>query len=90
MIPKPYQEKIEEGRHIRRFYADTPTDELLWHFDSEDRLVKIIEAGGWYFQRDGELPQYLENGQEILIKKGEWHRILGGVDDLVVEINMLR
>lgn len=90
MIPKPYNEKVEDGKRIRRFYADTPTDELLWHFDLEDRLVKIIEAGGWYFQRDGELPQYLEDGDQIIIKKGEWHRILVGVDDLLVEINSSR
>lgn len=90
MIPKPYIETTEDNKIVRCFYADTPADELLWHFDLQDRLITVIESGGWYFQRDNELPKYLNDGDKIFIKCGEWHRILGGTDNLVVEILFLK
>lgn len=87
MIIRPYIETLADGRVIRCFYADTSADELLWHYDLEDRLIRVIESGGWYFQMDDDLPQYLNNNDEIFIKKGEWHRVLGGMGNLVVEIS---
>lgn len=89
MIPKPYQEVTTEGRRIRRFLADTQDNELIWHFDEDDRKIKILQAGNWLFQRDNELPILLENNMELFIKKMEWHRILAGDQELIIEIETL-
>lgn len=83
----PFQESHKSGKRIRTFSSETHPEELVWHRDDEDRLVRILESDGWYFQRDGELPQKLNVGDELLIKKHEWHRvIMKKQSKLVVEI----
>jgi quercetin dioxygenase-like cupin family protein len=82
----PYQE-IQQGEiTVRTFKKDVQDDELVWHRDKEDRIVRVIKGSGWQFQRDNHLPVLLKEGDTIKIKKEEWHRILKGKTDLVVEI----
>ena len=82
----PYQE-IQQGEFtIRTFKKDVQDNELVWHRDIEDREVRVIKGDGWQFQRDNHLPVLLKEGDIIKIKKEEWHRILKGKTDLIVEI----
>ena len=82
----PYQE-IQQGEFtIRTFKKDVQDDELVWHRDREDREVRVIKGDGWQFQREDCLPVLLNVGDVIQIKKEEWHRIIKGRTDLIVEI----
>ena len=82
----PYEE-IQQGEFtIRTFKKDVQDDELVWHRDKEDRIVRVIKGSGWQFQRDNHLPVLLKEGDTIKIKKEEWHRIIKGKTDLIVEI----
>ena len=82
----PYQE-IQQGEiTIRMFNKDVQDNELVWHRDKEDREVRVIKGSGWQFQREDHLPILLRIGDVIQIKKEEWHRIIKGRTDLIVEI----
>lgn len=82
----PYQE-IQQGQFIiRTFKKDVKEDELVWHRDKEDREVRVIKGDDWKFQREDCLPILLREGDVIQIKKEEWHRIIKGRTDLIVEI----
>ena len=82
----PYKE-IKQGEiTIRTFKKEVHEDELVWHRDKEDREVRVIKGNGWQFQREDHLPVLLKEGDIINIKKEEWHRILKGRTDLIVEI----
>jgi quercetin dioxygenase-like cupin family protein len=72
----PFEEKCTETYRIRTFSSETDPDELVWHRDVEDRLIRIIEGEGWFFQRDEELPQPLGAGDVIVVCRGEWHRVI--------------
>lgn len=82
---KPY---IEEDS-IRTFSPDVEDEELEWHVDFEDRMITIIQSENWKLQFDNKIPQALLNGQEILIKKMAWHRIIKGDGPLIVKITKL-
>ena len=82
----PYQE-IQQGEiTVRIFKKDVQDDELVWHRDREDREVRVVKGRGWQFQREDCLPILLREGDTIQIKKEEWHRIIKGNSDLIVEI----
>ena len=82
----PFKEKIDKNKIIRTFSIDVDSDELIWHRDLKDRNVKVVKSGNWKFQTENNLPILLQRDQEIFIKKGDWHRILKGDSDLVIEI----
>jgi len=85
-MTNPYQE-IQQGElTIRTFSKDVAGLELVWHRDKEDREVKVIKGVGWFFQREDCLPTLMTKGDIIQIKKEEWHRIIKGRTDLIVEI----
>ena len=69
-----------------RSSPDVESEELKWHQDLRDRKVTIIESGGWSFQMDDNLPNKLQNAEQISIPKFAWHRVIKGDSDLVVEI----
>ena len=82
----PYKE-IQQGEFtIRTFKKDVQDIELVWHRDREDREVRIIKGNDWKFQREDCLPILLHEGDVVQIKKEEWHRIIKGSTDLIVEI----
>ena len=82
----PYQE-IQQGEiTIRTFKKDVQDDELVWHRDREDREIRVVKGIGWQFQREDSLPIIIKEGDIIQIKKEEWHRIIKGRTDLIVEI----
>jgi hypothetical protein len=80
-------EQVELGnKKIRTFSPDVDDDELKWHQDLNDRKVTILEGGGWQFQMENELPVNLYDTKQIFIPKLDWHRVIKGNGNLVVEI----
>jgi mannose-6-phosphate isomerase class I len=87
-MSKPYKEiQINENKKLRFFHANVINEsELEWHRDRDHRLVEVLEANGWKFQYDNELPIDLQEGDKLFIPKEHYHRIIKGNGDLVVEI----
>jgi hypothetical protein len=87
-MSKPYKDKIiSENKRIRLFeHATIDKSDLEWHRDKESRLVEVIEANGWKFQFDDELPVVLNEGDQLFIPKEEFHRTIKGHGDLVIRI----
>lgn len=70
-------EIISETEKIRTFYFQDNFMDYKWHYDLEDRLVKVLEIeGDWKFQWDNELPISLSKNMELSIKKSIWHRLI--------------
>jgi hypothetical protein len=82
----PFHEHTIDNKIIRTFPVDVDELELVWHQDNKDRLVQILEPGGWSYQQENELPSKLEKGQRIFIPKLVWHRVLMGEEPMVVSI----
>lgn len=85
---RPYKETaLGNNQYIREFSADAYTDELEWHLDKEDRIVEVIEGGGWQFQLDNELPVPLAD--KVFVPKETYHRVLKGDGKLVIKLTKL-
>jgi hypothetical protein len=82
----PFLQKEKNGIKRRTFNEKIDSEELKWHFDDNDRKVKIIESNGWQFQMDNDIPKKLKKGDTLFIPKGTYHRVIKGNGDLVVEI----
>jgi hypothetical protein len=86
-MKKPYTEKVlNENTSLRGFSKSVSPNELVWHRDSEKRVILVVEGKGWMFQRDNELPFLIESGDKIAINPKEYHRLIKGKDDLIVAI----
>jgi quercetin dioxygenase-like cupin family protein len=82
----PFSETKKEDLIFRTFSPEIDSDELVWHKDLNDRIVTIIESGGWQFQKEDELPITLTNNQVLLIPKNSWHRVIKGKSELKIKI----
>ena len=82
---RPYSEIKENGYIIREFSQDTPSYELVWHRDREDRIVQAINDTDWLFQLDNDIPRRLLK-DKLFIPKETYHRLVKGTGDLVVKI----
>jgi hypothetical protein len=49
----------------------------------------VIEGDGWQFQPENCLPLLLEPGIRFNIEKGEYHRLIKGVNNLKVKITKI-
>ena len=86
---KPYQETITEDKKVRVFTESVENEELKWHRDREDRIVKVLESNKWFLQMDDELPKELVVGESYLIPQGTYHRVIKGKGDLKVSITFI-
>lgn len=88
-MTKPYKETdLGSHRFLREFSSDISSNELEWHLDQHDRLVKVIKNDGeWQFQMDNCLPALLE--KNIFIPKETYHRVIKGKGTLILEIQNL-
>ena len=86
MTSLPFTQKKEGVFLIREFNKDTPTSELIWHRDREDREVTVVEGIGWKIQMDDGLPKPLLTGETYYIPKNTYHRIIKGSSNLTVRI----
>lgn len=80
------QTDLKANTFLREFSESVESEELVWHRDRCDRVVKVIEGTGWKFQLDNELPKKLKAGDTISIPAETYHRLHKGTSKLVVEI----
>ena len=83
----PFEERIENGYHIRTFSNETGNGELVWHRDKEDRIVESIGDTNWLVQLDNQIPKPLT--ERTFIPKEVYHRVIKGDGDLKVRIKKL-
>lgn len=85
----PFEESsLNTNKTQRVFSKDLDQEDLEWHFDEEDRIIKPVGDTDWLFQFDNSLPQMIEG--EIFIEKGVWHRLIKGSNDLILEVTKLQ
>jgi len=75
-----------ENRFLRFFRDDVDSKELVWHRDHNDRKVEVIKGNGWQFQYDNEMPKPIKEGDILLIKAMEFHRLIKGKTELILRI----
>lgn len=85
-IKNPYCEVKQSNCVLRWFAEDVEEEELIWHKDRKDRVVKVIGGKNWKIQFDNELPINLERNKEYFVPKETYHRIIKGEYNLVLEI----
>jgi quercetin dioxygenase-like cupin family protein len=83
---KPYTEVVEGDYIIREFSGDIVESELIWHRDKKTRKVTVLQGEGWKIQMDNSLPEELEKGNSYYIPKMEYHRIIKGKGNLLIQI----
>lgn len=82
----PYQEVLSTGIKTRTFFESVDENELVWHRDQKNRCVKVIESNNWKLQMDNELPINLEKNKVYYIRAMQYHRIIKGNGNLILEI----
>jgi hypothetical protein len=88
MVVIPYQDNnITLEKFVRIFKENVDEHNLVWHRDSNDRIIKIIEGNNWKIQYDDSLPMLLEQGHSYFIPKNDYHRVIQGNDNLIIEIH---
>ena len=88
MVKYPFNEELVSENVYRRTFAEgVDDDELIWHRDHEERVITVVESNGWKFQAENELPIYLTPGDQVTVKAEEWHRVIKGEGNLVVEVH---
>ena len=83
---KPYSQIEEYDYIIREFSGDVDESELVWHRDKETRTVFVLQGEGWYIQMDNQHPRELVEGVSYIIPKMEYHRLLKGKGNLIIQI----
>ena len=81
-----FEKSIYKNVFTRVFKKNVKKEQLIWHKDRKDRVVKVIYGTGWKLQCDNELPIELELGRNYYIKKEEFHRLHKGNGELKLEI----
>jgi len=86
----PFKEKKLKNSRVREFSENVTSEELKWHFDEEDRMVKSLHDTDWMVQIDNEFPQKLTENKEIFIPKGVYHRLIKGKGNLKVNVRFIQ
>ena len=76
--------EITDEYIVREFDENIDPEELLWHRDDENRLVKIIGDTDWQLQLEDQLPTSLN--EPIFIPRHTWHRAIKGTGKLKIKI----
>jgi len=85
-LVRPYTEVLENDYIIREFSGDVNESELIWHRDKQTREIKVLQGDGWKIQMDNRLPEELEKGNNYYIPKMEYHRLIKGKGNLLLQI----
>jgi quercetin dioxygenase-like cupin family protein len=87
-VSKPYRdEKISDNVWIRTFDPVVATsDEYVWHRDTKDRIVTVLDGEGWQFQFDDDIPKRINRDDVITVPKQVYHRIIIGKTPLKLKI----
>ena len=86
----PFEHKNKNGKTLRTFSQTINEEELKWHFDEENRIIKPLNETDWMFQMDDKLPFNLEKGKKVLIPEGKYHRLIKGTGDLTLEVKLIK
>lgn len=87
MVVKPYTDEwIGNNKRIRVFDSKTNEEEFVWHQDSNDREIEVLNGDNWKLQYDNEMPILLEIHKTYYIPKNTYHRIIKGENDLIITI----
>lgn len=87
----PYEEiQAFSDVFIRLFSPLVDDDDLIWHWDTEDRDITVLQGGNWLYEEKGKEPIKLVVGYRHLIPKGVWHRIIKGDDDLIIRLTKIQ
>tara|TARA_Y100000592_G_C5477033_1_gene322907 strand:+ start:4371 stop:4661 length:291 start_codon:yes stop_codon:yes gene_type:complete len=92
----PFNEIILETnskytRVLREFSNNLDSEDLYWHKDKEDRLIKKIKGHEWYIQLENNIPCLIPDDSFYFIPKNTWHRILNKNNtNLVIEVRKLK
>lgn len=81
----PFDEfEISPQVKYRSFSRDTLSEDLTWHRDADNRIVRVVEGNGWMLQLDNEMPVSMDPGSLHAIPAGVWHRVImsEGASDL--------
>jgi quercetin dioxygenase-like cupin family protein len=70
----------------RTFSASTSDAELVWHRDRRNRKVTVVAGAGWKFQHDNQIPTSIVPGDVFVVEQNQFHRLLKGETDLVLQI----
>jgi hypothetical protein len=72
-----------------RTFTDTVNEaELVWHRDTESRMVHVLEGEHWELQIDDQLPIQMNRGEDHFIQGMTYHRLVKGEGNLVVRIQI--
>jgi len=87
-VSKPYRdERLTENSWIRTFDPFvTSSEEYIWHRDTKDRTVTVLEGEGWQFQFDDNIPKRINSGDVIQVQRQVYHRIIVGSTPLKLKI----
>lgn len=90
MLPYQNLSELENNKSFKKFsriiYFNQQDEELKWHRDNHNRLILIKSGSNWQLQFENKLPIILEINHSYNINKDEWHRVIKGNDDLLIEI----
>jgi len=89
-LVKPYTDIIQDDGTIVREFIDVDESTLVWHRDKANRIVKVLEGSGWFFQYDDQLPFELNIGDIVFIPEMEYHRLIKGENQLIIQINEIK
>ena len=82
----PFSQTEKNGKKIRIFKENISSEELMWHFDDEDRIISPLNKTNWKLQMDNCLPLNLEKGKTYYISEGRYHRLIKGDGELHLEV----
>lgn len=83
----PFRERSLGGKlFLREFRENVDSEELIWHQDREDRVIKVLESNGWKLQLDDQLPVLLKEGSTYSIPAYVYHRVIKGSGRLLIEV----
>lgn len=88
----PYQnlDNLETTSQYKIFTRVIPFNqddtELKWHRDNGDRYITVKSGLNWKLQLENQLPINLDVNVSYFIQKDNWHRVIKGQDDLLLEI----
>lgn len=83
----PYSDAaISDDNFIRLFEENIAEEELIWHRDKKDREILVIEGEDWWLQFDNQLPIELKKSERYFIKAEQYHRLIKGKGNLILNI----
>lgn len=76
-----------QGMFTRKFSPHVHSNDLVWHRDTTDRVVRVVKGNGWMFQFDESIPfVMIPNESMIFIPAMTYHRIIKGKNELILRI----